>query len=76
MKKHEELTSVNSCLNKAADDEPLFVLRATDPAAPAAIRAWIEERIAIGKNTRSDEKTVSAAAMADDMQAYGEKVAE
>lgn len=31
-----------SCLTKAADDELVFVLRAKDPAAPAAIRAWAE----------------------------------
>jgi hypothetical protein len=29
-----------SCLTRAAEDEPVFVLRAKDPAAPAAMRAW------------------------------------
>jgi hypothetical protein len=28
------------CYDKAADDEPLFVLRASDPSAAATIRAW------------------------------------
>ncbi len=31
-----------SCLTKAADDEFVFVLRAKDPCAPAAIRAWAD----------------------------------
>ena len=33
----------------------LFVLLARDEAAPVAIRCWIEERIRIGKNARSDQ---------------------
>jgi hypothetical protein len=28
------------CHAKAADDEPLFTLRAKDPIAPAMVRAW------------------------------------
>lgn len=28
------------CLGKAADDEPVFVLRARDIYAPSAVRAW------------------------------------
>lgn len=28
------------CYDKAAPDEPLFVLNASDPAAPYAIREW------------------------------------
>ena len=31
------------CYDKAAPDEPLFVLRAADPCAAAAIRAWANE---------------------------------
>lgn len=40
MNKREALTSPRSCLNKAAADEPVFVLRARDPLAPQAIRHW------------------------------------
>lgn len=29
-----------SCLTKAANDEPLFVLRANDPLAPQLVREW------------------------------------
>ena len=28
------------CLDKAADDEPIFVLRAQDKLAPALVRQW------------------------------------
>lgn len=29
-----------SCLTRAADDEPLFVVRANDELAPALVRDW------------------------------------
>lgn len=38
--KQFELSNPDSCLNKAANDEPLFVLRANDPVAPLAVRMW------------------------------------
>jgi len=41
MIKSDELKNPLSCLNKSADDEPLFVLRAKDPIAPIAIRHWV-----------------------------------
>lgn len=31
-----------SCLTKAADDEPLFTLRANDPDAAWLVRCWAE----------------------------------
>ena len=40
MMKYEELRNQNSCLNRAAADEPLFVLRANDPVAAQTIRHW------------------------------------
>lgn len=40
MLKKDELLSSTSCLNKAADDEPIFVLRAADPVAAATIKHW------------------------------------
>lgn len=45
MLKRDELSDANSCLNKAADNEPLFVLRANDPTAPAAVAAWARDYI-------------------------------
>lgn len=40
MKKQLELSTPTSCLNKAAPDEPVFVLRAKDPLAPITVRHW------------------------------------
>ena len=56
MIKRDELEDTNSCLSKASDSERLFVLLARDPAAPVAIRAWIAERIRLGKNAPGDEQ--------------------
>ena len=54
MRKLEELGNPESCLSRARFDEMLFVLLGRDAAAPAAIRAWAEERIRLGKNQRTD----------------------
>jgi len=40
MIKRDEITNPDSCLNRAADDEPIFVLRAHDKTAPHVVRAW------------------------------------
>ena len=40
MLKRDELANPDSCLNKAGDDEPIFVLRANDEAAPGIVGAW------------------------------------
>ncbi len=60
MIKRDEIDHPESCLNRARDEERLFVLRARDPAAPAAIRAWIKERLRLGKNKPGDEQIRSA----------------
>lgn len=39
--KANEIQQDDSVWNKAADDEPLFILRATDPLAPHVINVWI-----------------------------------
>jgi hypothetical protein len=62
MRKRDELADPTSCLNRARADEWLFVLLARDKAAPVAVRAWIEERIRSGKNTRADGQIVEAEA--------------
>lgn len=54
MLKIDEQEIQNSCWNKASIGERLFILLARDPASPVAIRAWIEERIRIGKNRKGD----------------------
>lgn len=45
MKKADELSNPDSCLNRAADDEPLFVLKATDALAPTLVREWVARYI-------------------------------
>lgn len=54
MRKRDELTDPTSCTSKAEPGEMLFVLIGRDVAAPAAIRAWVHERIRLGKNKASD----------------------
>lgn len=41
MLKHLEVSSPGSCLNNAGDDEPIFVIRAKDACAAAAVLAWV-----------------------------------
>ena len=60
MRKTDELTEPESCMNKALDTEMVFVLLARDVAAPVAIRAWIEERIRTGKNGPIDPQMLNA----------------
>lgn len=38
--KPNEILNPESCWNKAADDEPLFVLRANDELAPNLVIMW------------------------------------
>jgi hypothetical protein len=69
MLKRDELADPNSCLNRARDDEWTFVLLGRDPAAPVAIRAWIEERVRLGKNRRDDPQIRSAERLVTDLAA-------
>lgn len=56
MIKRDTIENSKSCLNKAYDQEQLFIMLARDPAAPVAIRAWIAERLRLGKNNPGDEQ--------------------
>ncbi len=60
MRKAMELSDPDSCLNRAKDDEMLFVLMGRDVAAPAAVRNWIHERIRTGKNKPDDAQITEA----------------
>jgi len=62
MLKKFELTNPDSCMSKAKDNEMTFVLLGRDAAAPVAIRAWIAERIRLGKN-QPDDKQITEAEM-------------
>jgi hypothetical protein len=68
MIKIHELNDPRSCLNRAADYEMIFVLLARDPAAPATLRFWIEERVRIGKNLITDPEIQSALGCAVTME--------
>jgi hypothetical protein len=61
-------------MNRARDDELTFVLLGRDAAAPAAIRAWIAERIRLGKNRVGDVQLIDAEmcaqTMADELRRY------
>lgn len=40
MKKKDEIAKLSSCLNRAEEEEPLFVLRANDELASLAVLLW------------------------------------
>jgi len=60
MRKIDEVNNPNSCLNKAKDNELIFVLLERDEAAPIAIQAWIDARVRIGKNSYDDAQLKEA----------------
>lgn len=45
MKKKSELLDIGSTLNKANDEEMLFILRAQDVTSPTIIAEWIKQNI-------------------------------
>jgi hypothetical protein len=65
MKKTDELHHPQSCLNRAHDDEWLFVLLGRDAAAPDTVRFWATRRLEMGKNTIEDPQITEALAWAD-----------
>ena len=70
MLKRDELATPTSCINRAADDEPVFVLRAKDIAAPWAIREWIKARQEFGLNNKFDAKLLEAERLALQMDEW------
>lgn len=64
----------NGCFAKALDDEPMFVLLARDPAAPALVREWAGQRraaIELGRRPSSDLAQVEEAEQcATNMEAW------
>jgi hypothetical protein len=66
MLKRDELSNPNSCLNKAMNDEPIFVLRANDPCAPDTIRAWAD----LAKDYHEDSKRKQARYDAVEMEKW------
>lgn len=68
MIKEHEVGTPSSCLNRAQRGEMLFVLLARDPASPVAIRAWIGERLRLGKNQPGDRQIIEAEAVVLEME--------
>jgi len=73
MLKRQELATHDSCLNRAHDDEPVFVLRANDASAPSAVRAWaafyLKRKRSGGSWTQAaEDKAREARQLADDME--------
>jgi hypothetical protein len=68
MRKRDELNNEAGCMSRARDDEMTFVLLGRDMAAPVAIRAWIAERIRIGKNQPGDAQILEAEQCAKTME--------
>ncbi len=60
MQKCDERSIPSSCFNRARESEWIFVLLGRDKAAPVVVRAWIEERIRLGKNFREDAQIKDA----------------
>ncbi len=58
--KRDELHHPNSCLNKAKDDELVFVLLERDPAIVSTVLHWINTRIQMGKNKHDDPQITEA----------------
>ena len=54
------------CYAAADEHEPLFVLRAKDPAAPELVRDWALQRIK--KRKKIDSKVMEAIQCAEDME--------
>lgn len=68
--KREELANPNGCLNKAADDEPIFVLRANDPVASSIVRAWADEYL-MDKRENSTDGCLTHAQLSKAQEARG-----
>ncbi len=71
MRKKDELSLKDTCMQHAHPNEMVFVLLSRDAAAPVAIRAWVAERLRLGKNTSADEQIVEALACAGTMESEG-----
>lgn len=66
MKKRDELMNPDSCLNRAGDDEPLFVIRAKDELSSTMVRQWAES--AAMTNAHEPEKIQEARMLAESME--------
>lgn len=68
MLKRDEMMHPQSCINRAGDDEAVFVLLARDPVAPTLVRLWADLRVLAGKNRRGDPEIEEAIRIAEVME--------
>ena len=62
-----------SCLSKAADDEPVFILRAKDKLAPEVVEGWakqLEFHYGPAASEQVKQKIAAARALAFQMRAW------
>ncbi len=71
MRKKDELSLDHTCMNTAHLEEMTFVLISRDAAAPVAIRAWVAERLRLGKNIDTDPQITEALECARVMETEG-----
>ena len=76
MRKKDELSKEHTCMQHAHPNEMTFVLLSRDVAAPIAIRAWVAERLRLGKNAEQDPQIVEALECATTMETEGRKWAD
>jgi hypothetical protein len=69
MLKRDELSNPESCINKAADDEPVFVLRAQDVLAATTVRLWADMALLHGTPFEKLGEAYGLARLMDDWQA-------
>jgi len=65
MLKKDELKNPTSCLNKAAADEPIFVLRAKDENAAQTVRLWATMSTGFHEHAKIKEAEALAQQMDD-----------
>ena len=68
MRKQFEQNDKTSCLNRALNNEMLFVLRGHDICAPETILDWCARRILRGKNKLEDKQIQEALEAANIME--------
>jgi hypothetical protein len=73
MRKKDELANPNSCLNRAKDNEWLFVLKASDICSPGAVRDWVKRRLKKKRNQPGDAQIIEALQCAQSMEEQKEK---
>lgn len=68
MRKQEELSNPKSCLNKATENEALFVLLGRDKTTPQTIEFWAIERMRLGLNQWGDPQIMEALTLAREIR--------